>query len=113
LSIVDFFGEELHRPERHLDRSRVHSYCATVKNITVSVDDDLYHAARVAAAQKKTNVTAVLRAYLTAFVEGKAPLIEEADPDEGRKEREELVAALKECNLVLGYRPSREKTYER
>jgi hypothetical protein len=113
LSIVDIFGEELHRLVGHLDEAAAHRYCATVKNITVTVDDELYHAARVAAAQKKTNVTAVLRGYLTAFVEGKAPLIEEADPNEDRKEREELVAALKECNLVLGYEPSREKTYER
>lgn len=30
-----------------------------------------------------------------------------------RAGREELVAALTKCNLVLGYRPSREKTYER
>jgi hypothetical protein len=84
-----------------------------VKNITVSVDDELYHAARVAAAQKRTNVTAVLRGYLTAFVEGKAPLIEEAGPDKERQNQEDLVEALRGCNLVLGYKPSREKTYER
>jgi hypothetical protein len=84
-----------------------------VKNITVSVDDELYHAARVAAARKKTNVTAVLRSYLAAFVQGKAPMLAEPGEDEDRKDRETLVAALKECNLVLGYQPSREKTYER
>lgn len=83
-----------------------------MKNITVSVDDELYHAARVVAAQKRTNVTAVLRGYLTAFVKGQAPLVEEAGSDEERQNREELVAALRECNLVLGYKPRREKTYE-
>jgi hypothetical protein len=84
-----------------------------VKNITVSVDDELYHAARVVAARQRTNVTAVLRGYLTAFVQGKAPMLAEAGGDADRKDREALVAALKDCDLVLGYRPSREKTYER
>jgi hypothetical protein len=84
-----------------------------VKNITISVDDELYHAARVAAAQKQTNVTAMLRGYLAAFVQGKAPLITPGAADEDQKKREELVAALKECHLVLGYKPSRETTYER
>ncbi len=82
-----------------------------MKNITVSVEDELYHAARVAAAQRQTNVTAVLRTYLQAFVRGEVAVQEPVDRD--RKNREELVAALKGCNLVLGYKPTREKTYER
>jgi hypothetical protein len=80
----------------------------------VSVDDELYHAARVAAAQRKTNVTAVLRGYLTAFVQGKAPLLTESPEDNpDRKNREELVRLFREANLVLGYQPSRDQTYER
>lgn len=84
-----------------------------MKNITVSVDDELYHAARVAAAQRKTNVTAVLRGYLAAFAQGKAPLLTESPEDDAdRKNREELVRLFQEANLVLGYPPSRDKTYE-
>jgi len=82
-----------------------------VKNITVSVEDELYHAARVAAAQRQTNVTAVLRNYLQAFVRGEVSV--EGPVDLDRKNREELVAALKGSHLVLGYQPTREKTYER
>jgi len=39
-------------------------YCETVKNITVSVPDDVYRNARVAAAQRDTSVSALVVAYL-------------------------------------------------
>jgi hypothetical protein len=39
-------------------------YCETVKNITVSVPDDVYRNARVAAAQRDTSVSALVGAYL-------------------------------------------------
>lgn len=39
-------------------------YCETVKNITVSVSDDAYRAARVAAAEQGTSVSALVRSYL-------------------------------------------------
>jgi len=84
-----------------------------VKNITVSVEDDLYHAARVAAAQQKTNVTAVLRRYLVALVKGEAPLMRDPPEDAERKNRENLARLFREANLVLGYKPTREKTHER
>jgi hypothetical protein len=39
-------------------------YCETVKNITVSVPDDVYHDARVVAAQRDTSLSALVVAYL-------------------------------------------------
>ena len=39
-------------------------YCETVKNITVSVPDDVYRGARVAAALLDTSVSAMVVAYL-------------------------------------------------
>jgi hypothetical protein len=39
-------------------------YCETVKNITVSVPDGVYHDARVAAAQRDTSLSALVVAYL-------------------------------------------------
>lgn len=39
-------------------------YCENVKNITVSVPDDVYRNARVAAAQRDTSVSAMVVAYL-------------------------------------------------
>lgn len=35
-----------------------------MKNITISLDDDLYRRARILAAEEDTTVTAMLRAYL-------------------------------------------------
>ena len=39
-------------------------YCAAVRNLTVSVPDDVYRNARVAAAQRDTSVSALVVAYL-------------------------------------------------
>jgi plasmid stability protein len=41
-----------------------------MKNITVSVDDDLYRKARVRAAELDTSVSAVVRSFLVDFVRG-------------------------------------------
>jgi len=38
-----------------------------MKNITVSLDDDLYRRARIRAAQEDTSVSAVVRRFLTEF----------------------------------------------
>src|SRR5260370_20202228 len=45
-------------------RPRKPCYCETVKNITVSVPDDVYRNARVAAAQRDTSLSALVVAYL-------------------------------------------------
>ena len=39
-------------------------YCETVKNITVSVPDDVYRNARVVAAQRDTSLSALVTGYL-------------------------------------------------
>lgn len=44
--------------------ARKSCYCETVKNLTVSVPDDVYRNARVAAAQRDTSVSALVVAYL-------------------------------------------------
>ena len=54
-------------PDRCSRRSNVSQklcYCENVKNITVSVPDDVYRNARVAAAQRDTSVSALVVAYL-------------------------------------------------
>lgn len=43
-----------------------------MKNITVSVDDDLYYRARVRAAEKRTTVSALVREFLTRLVDSQA-----------------------------------------
>jgi len=55
-----------------------------MKNITVSVDGDLYHQARVYAAQKKTSVSALVKQFLAAVVR------EESDFERLKREENEL-----------------------
>ncbi|MFO1102044.1 MAG: hypothetical protein U1E20_03960 [Methylocystis sp.] len=48
-------------------------YCDNMKNITVSLDDELYRRARIRAAREDTSVSAVVRRFLTEFAsEGSA-----------------------------------------
>jgi hypothetical protein len=39
-------------------------YCEKMKNITVSLDDDIYRRARMIAAQKDTSVSALVKRFL-------------------------------------------------
>jgi hypothetical protein len=71
----------------------------------------VYHAARVEAAKRRTSVSAVVRAYLQTFAQGKSPV--ESPEDHDRKERAELVRLFRQANLVLGYKPTRKKSYKR
>ena len=41
-----------------------------MKNITVTVDDEIYHRARVKAAERKTSVSAVVKNFLKEFAGG-------------------------------------------
>jgi len=86
-----------------------------VKNITVSLDEALYWETRVAAAKRQTSVSALVRGFLSALVLGKIPMPDEDETEEARdrREREELADLLGSCKLILGYEPSREKTYDR
>jgi plasmid stability protein len=43
-----------------------------MKNITVSVDDEIYRKARIRAAELDTSVSAVVRKYLTEFAAGES-----------------------------------------
>ena len=55
----------LHRvPFASVDLREETYYCATVANITVSVPDTVYDAARVKAAEARTSVSALVREYL-------------------------------------------------
>jgi hypothetical protein len=67
----------------------------------------------VAAAKHQTSVSALVRGYLSAVAKGKIPVRPEDDDARERKNRSELVKLFRKSNLVLGYQPSREKTYAR
>jgi len=48
-----------------MDGTAGQCYCETVKNITVSVPDELYRRARIRAAEKGTSVSALVRDLLS------------------------------------------------
>ena len=64
LSKRPWSGAPVHCSRRWHAISQKPCYCETVKNITVSVPDDVYRNARVAAAQRDTSVSALVVNYL-------------------------------------------------
>lgn len=51
-----------------------------MKNITVSVDDELYHETRIEAARRRTSVTALVREFLVGMQKKKRASKEAIDP---------------------------------
>jgi hypothetical protein len=80
-----------------------------VKNITVSVDDDTYHRARVFAAEKKTSLSALVKYFLFTLTEG------ESDFDRLLRQENELRASLKARGLAFraGDRLNRDQVHDR
>ena len=59
-----------------------------VKNITVSVDDEVYRRARIKAAERATSVSAVVREFLINWSG------EETEFERGKRLQEETLAAI-------------------
>lgn len=76
-----------------------------MKNITVSVDDDVYRRARVRAAELETSVSAVVRRFLTDFVG------EESDFARRKRLQDETLATIR--SFRAGDRMTRDETHER
>ena len=76
-----------------------------MKNITVAVDDDVYSRARIAAAERSTSVSALVRDYLRALT---------SDADAREDATAALFAALDQAEeLCAGDRFMRETAHER
>ena len=85
-----------------------------MKTINLSVPEETWRLARIEAAKRNTSLSGLVRRYLEAMVQGRAPIWEEKPSEDlDRSQRETLVRALQESELVLGFSPTREKTYER
>jgi len=80
-----------------------------MKNITVSVDDEIYHAAREEAARQRTSVSAYVRQALVDFANRRQP--GETRRNQENAQRQHLVDLLEQCNLDLTERPTREAAY--
>ncbi|HKT06906.1 MAG TPA: hypothetical protein VJR24_03335 [Gemmatimonadaceae bacterium] len=63
-----------------------------MKNITISVAEELYHRARVRAAQKHSTISALVRDFLTRLVE------EEPEFERLRREQNEIIARIRKTN---------------
>lgn len=60
-----------------------------MKNITVSVDDSLYHRARVRAAEMQTTVSGLVREFLVGIV------ADEAEPANRPRALAEIIASIR------------------
>ncbi len=80
-----------------------------MKNITVSVDEDTYHRARIRAAEGRTSVSALVRRFLRELA------AEETEFEKRRRAEVECVARLREKRLRFSAadRLSREEVHGR
>ena len=76
-----------------------------MKNITVSLPDDVYRRARIKAAERDTSVSALVREFLLRLGE------EESDFERRRRLQTEVLASLK--NFRAGDRVTRQEAHER
>ena len=74
-----------------------------MRNITVSIDDDTYRRARVAAAQKDTSVSALVKTYLERLA------AEETEMERLKRREREIRAQI--TGFSAGERVSREALY--
>lgn len=84
-----------------------------MKTINLTIDEETWREARILAAKRDTSVSALVREALREMTGQYHANADAAEKERDRLERKELVDMLRACNLVLGYKPSREKTYER
>ena len=80
-------------------------YRETVKNITVSVPDDVYRRARIKAAERYTSVSALARDFLNELAG------EQSDFDRRKRLQDEVIASIR--TFRAGDRPSRERIHDR
>ena len=80
-------------------------YRDIVKNITVSVPDDVYRRARIKAAERDASVSALVREFLITLGE------EESDFERRKRLQQEVLSSLK--RFRGGNKVSREEVHER
>jgi plasmid stability protein len=85
----------------------ISAYTETVKNITVTVDDNTYRRARVRAAQLDTSVSALVRQFLIDFAEG------ESESESDRLKREEQALRAHISHFTAADRLSRDDVHVR
>lgn len=92
-------------PYAPIDSVLLVCYCEIMKNITVTVEEDVYHRARIKAAEQNTSVSALVKAFLVKLTE------EESDLERRKRLQRETLAAIH--TFSAGDRLSREEVHER
>ena len=78
-----------------------------MKNITVSLDDDVYRRARVKAAEMDTSVSALVKKYLVELAG------QETDFERRKRLQDELCATLRRPGFSAKDRLTRDEVHER
>lgn len=76
-----------------------------MKNITVSVNDEVYRRARIVAAQQDTSVSALVRDFLSNMEFGE-------DGSSQERPWDQVWEAIDACKARVGDPPSRSRTYD-
>ncbi len=80
-------------------------YCENMKNITVSLDSDVYRRARIKAAELDTSVSALVKKYLIELAG------QETDFERRRRLQTETLATIK--TFSAGNRLTRDEVHQR
>ena len=80
-------------------------YCENMKNITVSLDGDIYRRARIKAAELDTSVSALVKKYLIELAG------QETDFERRRRLQQETLATIK--SFSAGGRLTRDEVHQR
>jgi len=80
-------------------------YCDSVKNVTVSLNDDVYRRARVVAAERDTSVSALVRDFLISLGQ------EETEFERRKRLQDEVLRSI--VDFRAGDRLSRSEAHDR
>ena len=78
-----------------------------MKNITVSLDNDVYRRARIKAAELDTSVSALVKKYLVELAG------QETDFERRRKLQDEILAKVRQRGFSASDRLTRDEVHER
>ena len=91
----------------HFDSPPRSCYCESMKNITVSLDDDVYRRARVKAAELDTSVSALVKKYLSELAG------QETDFERRKRLQDEILGQVRGRGFSAMDRLSRDEVHER
>ncbi|MCU0751285.1 MAG: hypothetical protein MUF13_17235 [Akkermansiaceae bacterium] len=99
-------------PEMHeaaIDNSSIMLFPVNMKNITVTVDEETYHRARVRAAERRTSLSAIVREILVELA------AEETEAERLRRQEDEIILRLQErgSEYSAARRLTREEIHDR